>query len=88
MPNSDAVDPAVPVEPAPFPQDLLDELGNDIIYDPEWEESDDDDSFLKSMFETYQSSIEELRRRILGLTCSSDPLIVVEEGGCGLTVWT
>ena len=87
MPNSDAVDPAVPVEPAPFPQYLLDELGNDIIYDPEWKESDYDDSFLKSMFETYQSSIEELRRRILSAAFPFDPLIVVEEGGCGLTVW-
>jgi hypothetical protein len=87
MPSSAGVDPAVPVEPPPFPQYLFDDPENDIIFDAEWEENDYDDCFLKSMFETYQASIEELRRCIVRATFSSDPLIVVEEGGCGLTVW-
>ena len=52
---------------------------------------DDDDgydaSFLASMFDGYRMSIEEIRRRILYLPFHIEPLIVVEEEGCGLTVW-
>ena len=85
MSNSAGVDPALPVEPPTFLTHLIDDPDNDIDFD--YEEGDEDDSFLESMFETYQASIEELRRRIFRLTFPFDPLIVVEEGGCGLTVW-
>lgn len=47
----------------------------------------DSESFLESIFNEYQMSIEDIRRRILRLSLYAEPLIVVEEEGCGLTVW-
>lgn len=55
--------------------------------DPLYVIEDDDDSLSDSVFDDYQTSIEELRRRILHLPFHIIPLIVVEEEGCGLTVW-
>ena len=53
------------------------------------EEDDDVDSpsFMQWVFEEYRVSIEEIHRRILCLSVHRKPLIVVEEEGCGLTVW-
>ena len=50
--------------------------------------ADDDLAFLESIFDVYRTSIKELHRRILCLSLfHMKPLIVIEEGGCGLTVW-
>jgi hypothetical protein len=70
---------------------ILQLLANDptMIIDDDDDDDDDDDSssFLESVFDEYRTSIEEIRCRILRLPFHIEPLIVVEEGGCGLTVW-
>ncbi len=67
---------------------LLQEL---LIEDPTLTIEDHDDAdgelFLASVFDKYRMSIEEIHRRILCLPFHIEPLIVVEEEGCGLTVW-
>ena len=88
MSSSDDVDSPVVVEPPPFPHHLFDDPENNIVYYEEEDLNDDDGYLLKSMYDTYQASIEDLRRRIHSVTFPFDPLIVVEEGGCGLTIWT
>jgi hypothetical protein len=47
----------------------------------------DDTSFSDDVFDDYRTSIEELRRRILLLPLHLEAIIIVEEEGCGLTVW-
>jgi hypothetical protein len=78
----DCVDHCVLFDPALF--DLhVDDLTIPVIDD----EDDEDISLLESIFDKYQTSIEELHRRILHLSFHMEPLIVVEEEGCGLTIW-
>lgn len=55
--------------------------------DDEVEEDDTDSTISGSIFDIYRASIEELHSHILRLSSDMKPLIVVEEGGCGLTVW-
>ncbi|CAF2213932.1 unnamed protein product [Rotaria magnacalcarata] len=56
-------------------------------YEDYEDDQDDDLAFLESIFDFYRASIKELHRRILCLPFHMKPLIVIEEGGCGLTVW-
>lgn len=42
---------------------------------------------VRAAFNDYQTSIKELHRCILCSTSHMKPLIVIEDGGCGLTVW-
>jgi hypothetical protein len=82
LPSPDRIAHPVEMDPA-----ILQLLANDptimII-----EDGDDDSlSFLESVFDEYRTSVEEIRCRILRLPFHIEPLIVVEEGGCGLTVW-
>ncbi|CAF4541427.1 unnamed protein product [Rotaria socialis] len=63
-----------------------------ILNDPTLLVIDDDEesvdlTFLESIFDIYRASIKELHSRILRLSFPQKPLFVVEEGGCGLTVW-
>ncbi|CAF0955603.1 unnamed protein product [Adineta steineri] len=46
-----------------------------------------DISFLESTINKYQTCIKDRRHRILNLLFHVKPLIVVEDGDCGLTVW-
>lgn len=39
------------------------------------------------IFEQCRAAIEQIRRCILRGSCSPEPLIVIEEEGCGLTAW-
>jgi hypothetical protein len=82
-PRPDYVDHCVQFDPALF--DLhVDDPTIPLIYD---EDDEEDMSLLESVFDKYQTSIEELHRRILRLSFHMKTLIVVEEEGCGLTVW-
>ena len=72
----------VEFDPAEFGLDA-DELGNLII-----EEEVIDVSLVESLFNMYLTSIKEIHDRILCLPFRSEPLIVVEEEGYGLTVWS
>ena len=47
-----------------------------------------DDRLLDSVFDMYHASIEELHRRILRLSLYRKPLIVVEDEGYGLDIWS
>ena len=53
------------------------------------EEGDDDDDRpnLQELVDSYRMSIEEIRRGILDLPLDKEAVVVVEEGGCGLTAW-
>ena len=51
------------------------------------DEDDADLSLLKSLFNMYRNSINEIHRRILCLSFHTKPMIVVEEEGYGLNVW-
>jgi hypothetical protein len=74
-------------DPAIF--DFLDDPNHLFIVDEDDEDDEDyeDLSLLESAFDKYRLSIKELHRRILRLSLHMNPLIVVEEEGCGLTVW-
>jgi hypothetical protein len=52
------------------------------------EDDDEDLELLESLSNMYRTSIKELHRCILCSPFRSEPLIVVEEEGYGLTVWT
>ncbi|CAF1028777.1 unnamed protein product [Adineta steineri] len=66
-----------------------------IAEDPTLIINDDDDytiepgdiAFLESTINKYQTCIKDIRHRILNLSFHVKPLIVVEDGDCGLTVW-
>ncbi|CAF4286715.1 unnamed protein product [Rotaria sp. Silwood2] len=88
MPKPDSIDHCIEFDPA------LVNLTNDptvpIIADDEDYDDDEDDedlTFLESIYDIYRASIKELHSRILRLSFHMKPLIVVEEGGCGLTIW-
>ncbi len=84
IPTSDDEDEAqnVQFDLAEFGFDA-DELENLIV-----EDDDDDLELLESLCNMYRTSIKELHRCILCSPFRSEPLIVVEEEGYGLTVWT
>jgi hypothetical protein len=69
-------------------QDYEDDENNQDEDDEDYDDDEDDDLvFLESIFDVYRASIKELHRRILCLPFHMKPLIVIEEGGCGITVW-
>ena len=82
LPHPNDFAPSVDIDPVIL--ELLIEDPTIIIED---DDDADDVSFLASVFDKYRMSIEEIRRRILCLPFHIEPLIVVEEEGCGLTVW-
>jgi hypothetical protein len=67
--------------------DILQLVANDPIMNIEDDDDNDTSAFLESVSDEYRTSIDEIRCRILRLPFHIEPLIVVEEGGCGLTVW-
>ncbi|CAF0720233.1 unnamed protein product [Rotaria sp. Silwood1] len=92
MPPRDSVDHCIEFDPAlidvanDFTSPIIDD-GDDEEDDENNKDEDDDLAFMESMFDVYRASIKELHRRILCLPFHMKPLIVIEEGGCGLTVW-
>jgi hypothetical protein len=60
-----------------------DEMANLVIEDVEV-----DEVLKESLSNMYLTSIKEIHRRILCLPFHTEPLIVVEEEGYGLTVWS
>ncbi|CAF4502227.1 unnamed protein product [Rotaria sp. Silwood2] len=86
MPPCDSVVHCIEFDPALI--DVANDFTSPIIDDEDDENNEDDDlAFLESIFDVYRASIKELHRRILCLSFHMKPLIVIEEGGCGLTVW-
>ncbi|CAF1060156.1 unnamed protein product [Rotaria sordida] len=82
LPKPDSIGHCIEFDPA------LVNLTNDPIVPIIGDDEDDEDlTFLESIYDIYQASIKELHSRILRLSFHMKPLIVVEEGGCGLTVW-
>lgn len=53
------------------------------------EHDDDYDDLpnLRELVDSFRMSIEEIRRRILDFPLDKEAVVVVEEGGCGLTAW-
>lgn len=51
------------------------------------DDNDDPRPNLQELVDSYRTSIEEIRRRIFDLPLDKETMIVVEAGGCGLTVW-
>ncbi|CAM4774372.1 unnamed protein product [Rotaria magnacalcarata] len=83
LPEPDSIGRCIELDPVMV--DLL-------LNDPTLLVTDDDEesvdlTFLESIFDIYRASIKELHSRILRLTFPQKPLFVVEEEGCGLTVW-
>ncbi|CAF2741016.1 unnamed protein product [Rotaria sp. Silwood2] len=96
MPPRDSVDHCIEFDPAlidvanDFTSSIIDDEDNEDNEDEDYENNEDEDddlAFLESIFDVYRASIKELHRRILCLSFHMKPLIVIEEGGCGLTVW-
>jgi len=94
-PGPDSVDHCIEFDPTLI--DVANDFTRPIIDDEDDEDNEDEDyevyegsadlGFLESIFDVYRASIKELYRRILCLSFHTKPLIVIEEGGCGLTVW-
>jgi hypothetical protein len=83
LPEPDSIGRCIELDPVMV--DLL--LNDPTLLGTDDDAEDVDLTFVESMFDSYRASIKELHSRILRLSSPMKPLSVIEEGGCGLTVW-